>query len=1061
MTVGSRPRLVVLAFAGIVLCARLAPAEEAKVGYRHDILPILSDRCFKCHGPDSASRKAGLRLDRPDAAVSELDSGAKAIVPGKPADSELIHRIMSKDSDEMMPPPDSEKVLSDAERTLLQRWIEQGAKYEKHWAFVAPVRPDVPSVKRSDLVQNPIDNFVIARLEVEGTEPAPRATKERLIRRLYFDLIGLPPSIPEIDAFLADDAPDAYERIVDRLLNSPHYGERMATDWLDGARFADSNGYQNDFSRNMSPWRDWVINAFNEHMRYNDFVVDQIAGDLLPNHTLAQQIATGFNRNHRTVTEAGSIEDEWFVENVVDRVETTGTVFLGLTVGCARCHDHKFDPISQKEFYQLFAFFGNVNEKGVYTETRGNVPPVVKAETPENEKKLAEFDAKIAGLNKELAEHNADIEKHRQPWLDAFLKSRPQNEPGEAVRIDLQKVTDTIAHVAVTNGVVAVDAKSVAPKWEADLFGDSPVFEGKQHLDYAGIDFPAADKPFSWAVWVKPKGAGTILSRMDSARRSRGCDLTLFADHKVGMHIIVDWPSNAMKVLTARPLPADEWSHVVATYDGSGKAAGIALYVNGEKQNVEVEADKLKGSTATDQPFRIGQRSADSPLHAAVAEVTLFQHTLSPTESQSLFQASLRRELKSIKPDGLAKTMLDQLDKLLLAVSDDPFAVKGREIQHALQTVQEERAKYNAAIPMAMVMEERKERRPTYVLHRGQYDHPEKDHEVQPDVPAVLPPLPVDAPRNRLGLAQWLVSPENPLTARVIVNRLWQQHFGVGLVKTSDNFGAQSEPPSHPELLDWLATELVQSGWDLQHIQRLIVLSNTYQQRAEATPEEYHRDPENRLLARGPRYRLPAEALRDDALAVSGLLVDKIGGPSVMPYQPAGLWEELAGGAHDDYTQGHGADLYRRSLYTYRKRTVPHPSMATFDAPSWEICQVKRARTNTPLQALALLNDVTYTEAARKLAERMLTEGGNSADSQLSFAFRLATSRTPTSSELTTLRASLQNYLDRYRQSPASAEQFISQGESPRNKSLDTCDLAAHTAVASILLNMDEAISKD
>jgi len=1061
VTVGSRPVLATLAFAVLAARAGVAPAEESKVGYRHDILPILSDRCFKCHGPDSASRKAGLRLDRPDAATSELDSGDKAIVPGKPAESELVKRIMSTDPDEMMPPPDSGKVLSDAERNVLRQWIEQGAKYEKHWAFVAPQRPDVPTAKHPELVHNPIDNYVLARLDAEGIEPSPRATKERLIRRLYFDLIGLPPSLPEIDAFLADGAPDAYEKIVDRLLQSPHYGERMAVDWLDGARFADSNGYQNDFSRNMSPWRDWVIDAFNKHMRYDEFVTDQIAGDLLPNPTLAQRIATGFNRNHRTVTEAGSIEDEWFVENVVDRVETTGTVVLGLTVGCARCHDHKFDPISQKEFYQLFAFFGNVNEKGVYTETRGNVPPVVKAVSPENEKKLAELDAKIADFAKELADHNVTIDQHRRAWLDALSKDRPQNEPVEAVRIDLQKEGESAAHVTVTNGVVAVDPKSVMPTWQSDLFGESPVFYGKQHLDYAGLAFPPADKPFSWAVWVKPAGAGTILSRMDTSRRSRGCDLTLFADHKVGMHIIVDWPSNAMKVLTSRPLPAGEWSHVVATYDGSGKAAGVALYVNGEKQNVEVEADKLNGSTATDQPFRIGMRSADSPLHAAVADVVLFQHALGPQESQALFRASVQRELKEIKLDKLAAALQIQLDKLLLAVSDDPFAVKSREIQHSLQTVRDERAKYEAAIPMAMVMEERKEQRPTFVLHRGRYDQPEKDHQLQPDVPAVLPPLPVDAPRNRLGLAKWLTIPDNPLTARVVVNRLWQHHFGIGLVKNSDNFGVQSEPPSHPELLDWLATELIQSGWDLQHIQRLIVLSSAYQQRAEASPEEYQRDPDNRLLARGPRYRLQAEALRDNALSVSGLLVDKVGGPSVMPYQPAGLWEELAGGAHDDYTQAHGDDLYRRSLYTYRKRTVPHPSTASFDAPSWEICQVKRARTNTPLQALALLNDITYAEAARKLAERMLTEGGSSPESQLTFAFRLATSRTPTTAELRILRSSLQKYLERFRQSPASAELLVSHGESPRNKSLDACDLAAHTAVASILLNMDEAISKD
>ena len=858
-------------------------------------------------------------------------------------------------------------------------------------------------------------------------QPAPRASKERLIRRLYFDLLGLPPSPAEIDAFLTDDSPAAYQKIVDRLLQSPHYGERMATDWLDGARYADSNGYQNDFARNMSPWRDWVIDAFNKHMRYDQFVVEQIAGDLLPNATLAQRIATGFNRNHRTVTEAGSIEDEWFVENVVDRVETTGTVVLGLTVGCARCHDHKFDPITQKEFYQLFAFFANVNEKGVYTETRGNVPPLVKAITAENEKKLAEFDAKIAAFNKQFADHIANVGPQRQTWLESLAKNSTYNEPVAAARIQLEK--DTTARVAVTNGTVTADRTSVSPTWRDELFGQTTVFDGKQHLEYAGLDFPAADRSFSWAAWVIPTGDGAILSKMDSAKGSRGCDLFLFGDRKVGMHIIADWPANAIKVLTARPLPANEWSHIVATYDGSSKAAGIALYVNGEKQAVTIETDKLSGSNGNAQPFRIGKRSADSPLHAAVADVLLFQHGLNPSEAQAVFLASLHGELKHVKLDALTDATRGQFDKLLLAASDSAFAKNAREIRVALQTVEGERAKYDAAIPMAMVLEERKEPRATYVLDRGRYDQPKKDHQLQPDVPGVLPRLPADAPQNRLGLARWLVSPENPLTARVIVNRLWQHHFGVGLVKNSDNLGVQSEPPSHPELLDWLATELIQSGWNLQHIQRLIVGSSTYQQRSEATPDMYQRDPDNRLLARGPRYRLQSEALRDNALSISGLLVHKVGGPSVMPYQPAGLWEELAGGAHDDYTQGHGDDLYRRSLYTYRKRTVPHPSMATFDAPSWEICQVKRARTNTPLQALAMLNDVTYMEAARKLAERMLTEGGSSPDSQLTFAFRLATSRAPTSGELTVLHASLRKYTDRFRKSPNVAEQFVSHGE--------------------------------
>ena len=1048
------------AFGILVTCVEHVPGSETSAGYRHDILPILSDRCFKCHGPDSATREAGLRLDRADGATAELDTGAKAIVPGSAAESALVERIMSNDPSEMMPPPESGKHLSDFEKAILKRWVEQGAKYEKHWAFVAPVRPAVPAAKEQELVRNPIDSFVLVRLEAENLKPSPRASKERLIRRLYFDLVGLPPTLAEIDAFIADDSRDAYEKVVDRLMRSPHYGERMTTDWLDGARFADSNGYQNDFARNMSPWRDWVIAAFNKHKRYDEFVVEQIAGDLLPNSTLDQRIATGFNRNHRTVTEAGSIEEEWYVENVVDRVETAGTVMLGLTIGCARCHDHKFDPFTQKEFYQLFAFFANVNEKGVYTETRGNVPPLVRVVTAENEKKLADFDTKIAGLKNELAAHASGVAGSRKTWLDALASSPPPKAPIPAARIHLR--SEVPASIPLTSGKVESDKTSVAPNWQQELFGPTALFDGKQHLDYSGVNFPIGDRAFTWAVWVKPAGDGAILSRMDGAANGlRGCDLFLFGDRKIGMHIIDNWPSNAMKVVTKRPLPEGEWAHIAASYDGSGKAAGVSVFVNGEKQDLNIERDKLAGSFTTNQAFRVGMRADDNPLHATLADVQLFQHSLTATDIQAVLQDSLRHVLQGVKLETLSDPHLDQFDKLLLATAQIPFATKGRELRAKLHSTEDARAKYDAAIPAAMVMEERKEPREIFVLKRGRYDHPDKNERVQPDVPVELPRLPADAPRNRLGLARWLVSAENPLTARVIVNRLWQQHFGIGLVKTADNLGVQSEPPSHPELLDWLATELVASGWNLQHIQKLILMSNTYQQRAEAAEESYQRDPDNRLLARGPRYRLQSEAIRDNALAVSGLLVDKIGGPSVMPYQPAGLWEELAGGAHDDYSQGRGADLYRRSLYTYRKRTVPHPSMATFDAPSWEICQVKRARTNTPLQALALLNDVTYMEAARKLAERMLTEGGKSLDEQITFAFRLVTSRGPSASELNRLKQSVVKYRARFGMDADAAKKYVSPGESPRNESIPVVDLAAHTAVASILLNMDEAISKN
>jgi hypothetical protein len=1046
---------------GVILAAagRWCQAEDAKLGYRRDILPILSDRCFKCHGPDSAARKAGLRLDRADDATAKLDSGEMAIVPGDVAKSALVVRIVSADADEMMPPPDSGKTLSAAEKAILNRWIADGAKYEKHWAFVAPVRPPVPQVKRSDSIANAIDNFVIAKLEAEGMEPAPRATKERLIRRLYFDFIGLPPSLPEIDQFLADNSPGAYEKVVDRLLKSPHYGECMAADWLDGARFADSNGYQNDFARNMSPWRDWVIKAYNDHMRYDQFVTEQLAGDLLPNATLSQKIATGFNRNHRTVTEAGSIEEEWFVENVVDRVETFGTVMLGLTVGCGRCHDHKFDPFSRKDFYQLFAYFGNVSEKGVYTETRGNVPPMVKAATAENERQLAELDTQIVAAKKQVDDHMQGIGPARLVWLKKLVETPANEEPVAAVSIPL--ASDTAALATVTNAAVNAVPSSVAPEWKVDLFGKVAAFDGKQHLDFPEVHFPIADRAFSWAAWVKPTGDGAVFSKMDNDRSFRGCDLLIVKDGKIEMHIVAESPGNQIKAVSKNPLPQGEWSHVVETYDGSGKAAGVSLYINGEKQELAVEVDKLSGSFGNDQPFRIGMRSTDSQFHGALHDVQLYQHALSACEVKSALRGALRRSLQNVKPESLTDSHRDQFDKLLLPQAKDPFAVRLLELRRGLEAIQAEKAKYDAAIPMAMILEDLRQPRATYMLKRGRYDMPDTSQQVQPDVPEVMPRMPAGAPHNRLGLAKWLVSPENPLAARVIVNRLWQHHFGIGLVKSSDNFGVQSEPPSHPELLDWLATELIGSGWDLQHIQRLIVESNTYQQRSEASAELYQRDPDNRLLARGPRYRLPAEALRDNALAVSGLLAPKIGGNSVMPYQPAGLWEELAGGAHDNYIQGHGQDLYRRSLYTYRKRTVPHPSMATFDAPSWEVCQVKRAKTNTPLQALALLNDVTYMEAARKLAERTLAEGGNTEDARLAFAFRLTTSRAPTTKELTLLRGSLQKYQTRFRSSVKDAEKYLSQGESPRNTTFDAVDLAAHTAVASVLINMDEAISKN
>ena len=729
-----------------------AAGDEAKLRYRRDVLPLLSDRCFKCHGPDSASREAGLRLDLPDAATAELDSGAYAIVRGDVAKSALVQRIESSDPAVAMPPADSGKTLSSAERAILRRWVEEGAEYEPHWAYVAPPRPPVPEVTHPDLVRNPIDAFVLARLESEKLEPSKPASKERLIRRAYFDLIGLPPTLAEIDAFIADESADAFQRVVERLLQSPHYGERMAADWLDGARYADSNGYQNDFARNMSPWRDWVIGAFNAHLPYDQFVTEQLAGDLLPNPTLEQRIATGFNRNHRMVTEAGSIEEEWHVENVVDRVETAGTVFLGLTIGCARCHDHKFDPISQREFYQFYAFFNNVNEKGVYTETRGNVPPLVKVTSADDEKKLAEFTAAIAALSKQFDEKMAQIAPTRQQWITSLSAAADAAGPEAVVTIDLR--SQPSARVSVTDAEVAPDTTSPSPEWRDELFGKTATFNGKAELVYSRLRFPPSDQSFSWAVWVKPEGDGAILSKIDNDAGLRGVDLLLYPDGKIAMHVIDTWPDNALKVVLQQPLQPGKWAHIAATYDGSKKATGVLLYVNGKKQEVAVEADQLTGTFATQQPFRIGKRSTDSPLHAALADVRLFDHALSEVAIGKVLLGSVTRALKDVAYEKLSQQLQPQFDELLLAYSKNPVVVKAAEIKAELERQQAEKNKYEAALPTTMVMDERAEPRETFVLQRGRYDLPDKEQPVVPDLPAVLPDFPADAPRNRLGLAR-------------------------------------------------------------------------------------------------------------------------------------------------------------------------------------------------------------------------------------------------------------------------------------------------------------------
>jgi hypothetical protein len=1042
---------------GLAIADR-ALADSPTPDFGREVRPILADKCFVCHGPDSGTREAGLRLDLSADSTKLLDSGSIAIVPGKPAESELVARIESHDEALRMPPADSGKTLTSDQKSILKRWIQAGAKYDQHWAFVAPIRPAVPTLKDSSWVRNPIDSFVLSKLEANGLEPSKSAAKEDLVRRLYLDLTGLPPSIEESDAFVNDTDPSAIQKLFTQLISSPHYGERMAIEWLDGARFADSNGYQNDFARSMWPWRDWVINAYNGHMRYDQFVTEQLAGDLLSNPTLAQRIATGFNRNNRTVTEAGSIEDEWHVENVVDRVETTGSVFLGLTIGCARCHDHKFDPISQKEFYQFYSFFNNVNEKGVYTEQRGNVAPLVKVADEVQSRQLASLQHDVSERKDRLSRLMEQLPARRDQWLAALKSEVAVTEPEPVFTIPLAEDWDLRSNA--TGRLVTAAGVEPRPKRESDFAGIDAQFSGSERLAYSNVVHFEKRRPYSIAFWVKPGKTGAVVSQLDTSASFRGNDVFVLNDRKLAVHLIHEWPENAIKVISKEPLREGQWSHVVVRYNGSGRAAGVGICINGKLQEQTVDVDNLEGEFATDKPFFVGSRSADAYFSGSVRDVRVYDRELADDEVAAVAQGAVRRTAGAIDLGGLSAEQLTSFDQWMLTFSHDEIVSSVASVRSDLQHSERAVEKLEKQIPTSMVMEELDKPRQAYVLKRGAYDAPDKTQPVSMSVPSFLPPLPAGAPANRLGLARWITAPNHPLTARVAVNREWQRFFGTGLVRTSDNFGLQSEPPSHPELLDWLATEFIESNWNLQHIQELIVTSATYGQSSRVSPDRYAQDPENRLLARGPRFRLKAELVRDNALAISGLLTSRVGGPSAMPYQPDGLWAELQGGAFEVYTQDHSENLYRRSLYTYRKRTVPHPTLATFDAPSWEICQVKRSLTNTPLQSLATLNDVTYVEAARKFAERILRSGSGSRD-RLTFAFRMATGRHPNSNELDLLDASLTKYLQTFKENPDDAKQLLTHGESPRDESLDTIELAAHTAVAGVLLNLDDTITRN
>ncbi len=1026
-----------------------AKTQRTPVDYNRQIRPILANNCLACHGFDSAERKANLRLDVRDSAVAAAESGEHAIVPGKPETSELISRINSTDDDLRMPPPETKKKLTDSEKALLKQWIAEGAKYQTHWAFTVPQRPALPEVKDKAWSRGEIDLFIAAKLDASDLKPSREAEKTTLIRRATLDLTGLPPTLAEVDVFLADQSPDAYERLVDRLLASPFHGERMAVDWLDASRFADTHGYHIDSGRDMTRWREYVIESFNRGLPWDQFTVEQLAGDLLPDtadpaENLRRKIASGFNRNNMINFEGGAIPQEYLNAYIVDRVNTTGTVFLGLTVGCTQCHDHKFDPLTQKDFYQLYAFFNTLPENGL-DGSKGNAAPFMKAPRPGQDQLLAAIGSRVADLEKRLASPLPEVDAAQAKWDVSALEEAKQAwqfcEVSEVISkggATLKKLPDGSYLAEGKNPdketyevrlIVRPELKQITALRLEALPDDNLPMKGAGRSPNGNIVMSGV----KIALRTNSKGEGEWL---DLAIKAADADFSQ-KEYQIGGVLDAD--------------PANGWG----IYPEVGKAHQ-AMFTLAEPlaldspREIKVTLD-FQSQFAHHQigRFRLAVASAAKPQLADVLPAEVATALAAASDKRTDSQAAAVKKYYREKVSTEFAALSEQLAKL-------------KKQQEDLEK----------SVPTVMVMQDMEKPRETFVLVRGAYDKP--GDKVTPNIPSFLPPLPEGATRNRLALAKWLIDPQHPLMSRVTVNRYWQMFFGTGLVKTSEDFGTQGDLPTHPELLDWLAVEFSgQAGilphpgtWDIKRLVRRMLTSSTYRQFSAVTPALTAKDPENRRLARGPRHRLQAEFIRDEALFLGGLLNRKIGGNSVSPYQPAGIWEELASRADgknwtaQEYSQSHGEDLYRRTMYTYWKRTAPPPSLMTFDAPDRETCTVRRARTNTPLQALVLMNDPTYVEASRKFAERIMKEGGDSLEERLKFAFRSALSRAPSAAELAVLRGIHDKQLARFKATPDAAKRLLSVGESSRDESLDATELAAWSIVASALMNLDETLTK-
>lgn len=1042
----------------VVFCANLGGFARAANGleYNRDIRPILAENCFACHGPDSAARKAGLRLDRREDAIK-----VEAFIPGKADKSALVERIFSTNPKQLMPPAKSHKKLTAAQKETLKRWVAAGAEYQPNWSFIAPKRGTLPVVKNAGWARNPIDHFILAELEKRGLQPAPEADRWTLARRLSLDLTGLPPTPEDVEAFVKDSSPKAYENYVDHLLKSPHWGEHRGRFWLDAARYADTHGIHFDNFRENWAYRDWVIRAFNKNMPFDRFTIEQLAGDLLPNRTLDQQVASGFNRCNITTNEGGAIAEEYLVHYTRDRTETTAQVWMGLTANCAVCHDHKFDPVSQREFYELAAFFNNTTQ-GAMDGNIKDTPPVLLVPRSEDM-------ARWAVVSKEAAEVGKEVEARKQAARGDFEKwlatAKPEEiaaqGPSAGLRLQapLNEGSGQVVHLTVA-GQPRSATLPTGFTWDNGTISDKAFkVQAGATLEQTDVGDFDTKQAFTAGAWLRlPRNSGfigAIASRMNEQDQFRGWDLWV-ENGRVGAHIVHAWPGNAIKVITQKQMKSGQWHHVLVTHDGSGKAAGVKVYLDGMAEPTTVMSDSLGGTTRTSVPFKVGQRSHSSRLNeATLQDLRIYDRSLSPTEVERLVKTG-RAVLLAGKP--AAKRTPQEKEELFLwflTALDKPY----QALNEKRSVLQQEEAAIRSRGTIAHVMQEKPQEAMAYVLHRGDYD--KRRDPVKPGTPKALPGMGSDLPKNRLGLAQWLLRPEHPLTARVTVNRYWQEIFGTGLVRSSDDFGTTGEAPSHPELLDWLAVEFRESGWDIQRFFKLLVTSAAYRQAAVTTREKVEKDGQNRLLSRGSRYRMDGEMIRDYALASSGLLVRKLGGPSVKPYMPEGVWEAVAmiGSNTRDYRRDSGENLYRRSMYTFWKRSAPPAQMEIFNAPNRETCTVRRERTNTPLQALVTLNDEQFVEAARHLAQgALLAKPGNEAG--LDFLAKRLLARSFRAEELRLVQGNLNELLAYYKAHPEDAKKLIAVGESKADPRLEVGALAAWTMLANELMNLDEVLNK-